>query len=89
MPIPSDLLAILACPSVDHAPLELAGEELVCTSCGSRFRISDGIPVLLPDEAIPGPNGLGVPAGETSSAAGAAAGPAPAGPLEDTAAEPE
>lgn len=62
MAIPSDLLAILACPSADHAPLELAGEQLVCTSCGSRFPISDGIPVLLPDEATPGPNGLGVPA---------------------------
>ena len=62
MPLPSDLLAILACPSPDHAPLTLAGEELVCTSCASRFPIRDGIPVLLADEATPGPNGLGVPA---------------------------
>jgi uncharacterized protein YbaR (Trm112 family) len=67
MPIPSDLLAILACPSADHAPLELTGDELVCTSCASRFPIRDGIPVLLADEAVPGPNGLGVPAAEAGS----------------------
>jgi uncharacterized protein YbaR (Trm112 family) len=62
MPLTPELLAILACPSPDHAPLELAGEELVCTSCASRFPIRDGIPVLLADEATAGPNGLGVPA---------------------------
>jgi uncharacterized protein YbaR (Trm112 family) len=62
MPLPPDLLAILACPSADHAPLELTADELVCTCCASRFPIRDGIPVLLADEAVPGPNGLGVPA---------------------------
>jgi phosphomannomutase len=60
-----DLLAILACPSDDHAPLreEVRGGRpvLVCTSCLSSFPIEDGIPVLLRDEATPGPNGLGVP----------------------------
>ena len=72
MPIPPDLLTILACPSADHAPLELTGDELVCTSCASRFPIRDGIPVLLADEAVPGPNGLGVPALDAgSSGAGA------------------
>lgn len=70
MPLPPDLLAILACPSADHAPLELVGEELVCTSCASRFPITDGIPVLLADEAVQGPNGLGVPAGGSAAAAG-------------------
>jgi uncharacterized protein YbaR (Trm112 family) len=64
--ISADLLSILACPSADHAPLRLerdgGGEQLVCTSCLSRFPVSDGIPVLLVDEAVPGPNGLGVPA---------------------------
>ena len=66
MSVSTDLLAILACPSADHAPLRLetsgSGEELVCTSCLSRFPVSDGIPVLLADEAVPGPRGLGVPA---------------------------
>jgi uncharacterized protein YbaR (Trm112 family) len=66
MSVSSELLAILACPSADHAPLKLevsdAGEELVCTFCLSRFPIRDGIPVLLADDATPGPNGLGVAA---------------------------
>lgn len=68
MSISADLLSILACPSADHAPLRLettaAGEQLVCTSCLSRFPISDGIPVLLADEATPGPRGLGAPAAD-------------------------
>ena len=37
-------------------------DSLVCTVCLSRFPIQDGIPVLLRDDATPGPNGLGVPA---------------------------
>jgi uncharacterized protein YbaR (Trm112 family) len=70
MSVSEDLLAILACPSPDHAPLRLepatgpdgsaGAEELVCSYCASRFPIRDGIPVLLADEATPGPNGLGV-----------------------------
>ncbi|UQX87536.1 hypothetical protein M6D93_14670 [Jatrophihabitans telluris] len=64
MSVAADLLAILACPSPDHAPLRSEThdgvEELVCTVCLSRFAVRDGIPVLLPDEARPGPNGLGV-----------------------------
>ena len=54
-----DLLEMLACPSDDHAPLRIDGDELVCTFCASRFRVDDGIPVLLLDEAVPGPAGLG------------------------------
>lgn len=71
MTVSAELLSILACPSPDHAPLRLeissAGHtELVCTCCQSRFPVREGIPVLLADEASPGPNGLGVPAaGET------------------------
>ena len=63
MSVSDELLAILACPSPDHAPLRLetseTATELVCTSCLSRFPVTDGIPVLLADEATPGPNGLG------------------------------
>ncbi len=66
MPIDPELLAILACPSDDHAPLRpetLDGREvLVCTTCLSTFPVEDGIPVLLRDDATPGPNGLGIPA---------------------------
>jgi uncharacterized protein YbaR (Trm112 family) len=72
--ISADLLAILACPSTDHAPLRLETsgsgvEELVCTWCLSRFPVSDGIAVLLADEAVPGPHGLGNPATAEAGAA--------------------
>ncbi|MCW2605069.1 MAG: hypothetical protein JWN61_3204 [Pseudonocardiales bacterium] len=76
--IDADLLAILACPSDDHAPLRLSGETLVCTHCASVFPIRDGIPVLLIDDATPGPNGIGhaaaseAPASETAAADSAA-----------------
>ena len=63
MAIDTALLDLLACPSDDHAPLRLeerGGRELlVCTHCASAFPIADGIPVLLLDDATPGPNGLG------------------------------
>jgi hypothetical protein len=60
--IDPDLLALLACPSDDHAPLREDGPELVCTYCASRFPVEEGVPVLLMDDATPGPNGFGVAA---------------------------
>jgi hypothetical protein len=57
------LLEILACPSPDHAPLkpgtpdDAAADALTCTSCGRVFPVRDGIPVLLLDEVIAGPDG--------------------------------
>ena len=64
MPLNSTLLAMLACPSDDHAPLReetLAGViTLVCTFCATRYPVDNGIPVLLMDDATPGPNGIGV-----------------------------
>jgi uncharacterized protein YbaR (Trm112 family) len=63
VPIDQDLMAILACPSDDHAPLREDGETLVCTFCGTSYPIRDGIPVLLIDDATPGPNGIGIAAG--------------------------
>ncbi|GAB2488029.1 Trm112 family protein [Jatrophihabitans fulvus] len=68
------LLSVLACPSDDHAALRPdrrdGADVLVCTHCASVFRIDtvggQSIPVLLPDEAEPGPNGLGVAAGTGS-----------------------
>ena len=65
MTLDPTLLELLACPSEDHAPLRLEsredgqGEVLVCTHCSSVFPVEDGIPVLLLDDATPGPNGLG------------------------------
>ena len=55
-------------------------EQLVCTSCLSRFPVSDGIAVLLADEAVPGPRGLGVPAeGEAGSTGSASEHPGTVG----------
>jgi uncharacterized protein YbaR (Trm112 family) len=63
MAIAADLLELLACPSEDHAPLReeirVGVDVLVCTFCESSYPITDGIPVLLLDEATPGPNGVG------------------------------
>jgi uncharacterized protein YbaR (Trm112 family) len=50
--VDAELLKILACPA-DKAPVELQGDRLVCTSCGRRYPIRDGIPVMLVDEADP------------------------------------
>jgi uncharacterized protein len=71
MAIDAALLEMLACPSDDHAPLREETHDgaavLVCTNCETSYPIQDGIPVLLLDEATPGPNGVGVPAAPTSS----------------------
>jgi uncharacterized protein YbaR (Trm112 family) len=45
-----ELLAVLACP-VCKASVELVENKLVCTKCKRRYRIDDGIPVMLADEA--------------------------------------
>jgi hypothetical protein len=52
------LLEILACPE-DKEPVIYqkagAAERLTCTKCGKRYPVRDGIPVMLIDEAEPGP----------------------------------
>ena len=60
------LLEILACPCEHHAPVQPdTGEDLAaataleCTRCRTTFPIRDGIPVMLLDEATPGPQGVG------------------------------
>ena len=59
------LLEILACPCEHHAPVEpdvedlAAASALVCTRCRTSFAVRDGIPVMLLDEATPGPQGIG------------------------------
>ncbi|MDW8059271.1 MAG: Trm112 family protein [Thermomicrobium sp.] len=45
-----ELLDLLACPAC-HGPLRLSGDRLVCERCRRRYRIEDGIPILLVDEA--------------------------------------
>ncbi len=51
--ISKELLDILACPCSHHAPLRLEGQRLICTdaACSRVFRIEDGIPIMLLDEA--------------------------------------
>ncbi len=47
------LVEILACPACDsRPPLRLAEETLVCDRCRRVYPIRDGIPILLPEEAI-------------------------------------
>lgn len=47
------LLDILACPRCEpRPPLELYGSILVCTVCRHGYRIVNGIPHLLAEEAI-------------------------------------
>lgn len=52
MPLPPDLLAILACPRC-KGELEYREQEseLRCPRCRLRYEIRDGIPILLLDEA--------------------------------------
>ena len=50
--IRQDLLDILRCPlDPSHTRLRLEGERLVCERCALRFRIKDGFPVLVVEEA--------------------------------------
>ena len=60
------LLEVLACPCQRHAsvtPDEEAG-VIVCNVCRTSFPIRDDIPVMLLEEATPGPKGVGVAADE-------------------------
>lgn len=48
--IDEKLLEILACPACKE-PIELREEKIVCTGCGKRYPIRDGIPIMLIEEA--------------------------------------
>ena len=52
MSLDPELLEILVCPN-DRGDLDYleADQVLVCKSCGYRYPIRDGIPVMLIDEA--------------------------------------
>jgi uncharacterized protein YbaR (Trm112 family) len=52
--IPAETLALLRCP-IDPsrtATLEAAEDALICSRCRTRFRISEGIPNLIAEEAL-------------------------------------
>lgn len=51
--LPEGLLEIMQCPE-DAGPLreDVAASQLVCETCGVRYPVRDGIPVMLAEEAI-------------------------------------
>ncbi|HSH70144.1 MAG TPA: Trm112 family protein [Deferrisomatales bacterium] len=54
MALNPDLLEILACPQCKGELEYREGEAaLLCHACNLRYRIDDGIPVMLIDEATP------------------------------------
>jgi uncharacterized protein YbaR (Trm112 family) len=61
--LPKDLLDILACPRC-RGPLAVESASLRCDACRLRYRVDNGIPVMLIHEAEElGPDG---PAGATT-----------------------
>lgn len=39
---------VIACPNPDHGSLRHEDDGYVCSVCGARYEIRNGIPVLLP-----------------------------------------
>ena len=58
MTLDAELLEILVCPN-DRGAIEYleADQVIVCTMCGYRYPVRDGIPVMLIDEAEKPPLG--------------------------------
>ncbi|MFQ5947445.1 MAG: Trm112 family protein [Acidimicrobiia bacterium] len=50
MPVPEELLEIMACPAC-HGHLEDRGDAVVCLRCGLHYPVRDDIPVMLEEEA--------------------------------------
>ena len=48
--IDPEFLATLRCP-ISHAPLVLKAGRLICFESKKAYRIENGIPVMLPEEA--------------------------------------
>jgi uncharacterized protein len=48
--LPKDLLDILACPQC-RGPIEVEPDSLRCDTCRLRYRVDNGIPVMLISEA--------------------------------------
>lgn len=53
-----ELLEILACPSC-RARVEEEGGEVVCSACGRRYPVRDGIPVMLVEDSRSGKRDAG------------------------------
>lgn len=49
-----ELMSLLGCPlDPNRPPLQRRGEWLVCEACEKAFPILNGIPLLLPENAVP------------------------------------
>ncbi len=57
MSLDPTLLDVLACPCPAHAAVAEVPDGLRCTVCEAVFPVRDGIPVMLLDQATPGPSG--------------------------------
>ena len=55
MPVPKELLEILACPICREEVQPTAdGDGLKCIKCGRIYPVRDDIPIMLADEAVIG-----------------------------------
>jgi len=53
MPVPKELLDILACPLCrEEVKPTTDGDGLKCVKCGRIYPVRDDIPIMLADEAI-------------------------------------
>lgn len=50
--ISDELLEILRCPLDPRTRLRLEDAQLVCERCAVRYKIKDGFPVLVAEEAV-------------------------------------
>ena len=51
MPVDKELLEILACP-LDKESVSEQGDFLVCSKCGRKYPVREGVPVMLLEEAV-------------------------------------
>jgi len=52
MTVSKELMDILACPKCKgEVELEEDGNGIICGACRIRYRVEDGIPIMLIDEA--------------------------------------
>jgi uncharacterized protein YbaR (Trm112 family) len=50
-PLTQQDLRALVCP-ICHAALQLEEQAILCTGCGRRYPMVDGIPILLAERAL-------------------------------------
>lgn len=60
------LAEIIACPCEHHSPVspDVEKSALICDRCATSFPVQDGVPVMLIDDATPGPKGIGIAVSE-------------------------